>query len=209
MKTKQRIINQAIISYNTLGVTNVTSRDIAKALKISHGNLEYHFPNKEALLMAIYKQMKKDISQVYKEGKHAVNPFLHFNELLIKLEQFHNDYLFFNLDVLEISRNYPEVSALLNKTFQIRKAQMSHFYDRFTELGYFKKETIPGMYLRLQHTIRIMITFWKSQQEVLPYFENVQKPKMSTYVWDLLTPHMTEKGVQAYNTITQTNTIIP
>ena len=203
MKTKQRIINQAIVSYNAKGVTNITSRDIAKVLQISHGNLEYHFPNKEALLMAIYKQMKKDISQVYKIGERSDNPFLHFNELLIKLEKFHNDYLFFNLDVLEISRNYPKVSALLNKTFQVRKTQMSHFYDRFNELGYFRREIIPGMYARLQNTIRIIITFWKSQQEVLPNLENNHEKKMTTYIWELLIPHMTEKGFQVYNSTVQ------
>ena len=179
-------------------MTNVTSRTLAKSLQISHGNLEYHFPNKEALLKAIYSQMKKGISVVYEERGRAEDPFLHFNELLVKLEIFHNTYSFFNLDVLEISRNFEVVNELLKKTFQIRKEQMAHFYKRFMEYGYFHDEINPGMYMRLQHTIRILITFWKSQQEVLPYFISIQNNTMSTYIWELLMPHMTKKGLKAY-----------
>lgn len=193
------------MSYNINGVTNVTSRDLARSLEMSHGNLEYHFPNKEGLLLAIYGQMKKDISEVYQERGLSIDPFSHFEELLAKLEILHNKYSFFNLDVLEILRNYSKVNLLLKQTFQVRKEQMAHFYSRFREEGYFKEEIHPGMYLRLQHTIRILITFWKSQQEVLPYFALVQNNTMSTYIWELLMPHMTEKGLKAYENLVLTN----
>jgi AcrR family transcriptional regulator len=200
--TKQRIINQAISSYNEFGTTNITSRDLAKELAMSSGNLEYHFPNKESLLLAIYKQMKKEISVLYVDSDVKYTPFKRFNNLLIELENFQKKYSFFNLDVLEISRNFPKVNDLLKRTFQIRKEQMALFYDQFIEAGYFKKEPIPGMYLRSQHTVRILITFWSSQQEILPYFETIQNKSLSVYIWDLLLPHMTEKGLNEYRNLT-------
>ena len=198
MNTKQRIIDRAIKLYNNQGVINITSRDLAKSLRMSHGNVEYHFPNKESLLKAIYDQMKREISGVYEEVKTPIDPFLHFNELLVRLEAFHKAYSFFNLDVLEISRNYKEVNQLLKNTFQIRRTQMIHFYGRFKEFGYFKEEINQGMYLRLEHTVRILITFWDSQREILPYFTLAQQGTMSTYIWELLVPHMTKKGMKAY-----------
>ncbi|MDY7396972.1 TetR/AcrR family transcriptional regulator [Aureibaculum sp. 2210JD6-5] len=198
MITKQRIISQAIESYNAFGVTNVTSRDIAKLLNISHGNLDYHFPNKEALLLAIYKKMKKDASKIYDEEHILQDPFTNFNKLLLGLETFQKKYQFFNLDILEISRKYEKVSILLNKTFQIRRSQMGVFYKAFMDLGYLKEETTPGMYVHLQHTVRILITFWCSQKEILSYNEDIQKTSMSTYIWELLLPHMTKKGLNAY-----------
>jgi AcrR family transcriptional regulator len=177
-------------------------------LDMSHGNLEYHFKNKEALLMAIYRQMKKDISGMYVDQGKQMDPFFHFNELLKRLETFHEIYSFFNLDVLVISRNYPEVSALLKTTFQIRKEQMTHFYERFNEMGYFKKEPLPGMYIRLRHTVRIFITFWNSQKEVLPYFKSAQDDSMSVYIWDLLIPNMTEKGLEVYRNLITNETAV-
>jgi hypothetical protein len=118
------------------------------------------------------------------------------------LEHFHEKYLFFNLDVLEISRNYPKVGALLAKTFEVRKEQMAHLHQRFLDIGYLKRELKPGIYFRLQHTIRIMITFWCSQKEILPYLETMKKSSMSQYIWELLIPHMTEKGFGAYQKLT-------
>lgn len=206
MSTKKRIIAQAIKSYNSEGLTNVTSRDLAQSLEMSHGNLEYHFKTKENLLKAIYIQMKADISEVYEQIGASEDALVRFNELIIRLEKFHRTYSFFNLDVLEISRNYPELNKLLAQTFQVRKEQMTHFYHRFEELGYFKKELHPGIYIRLQHTVRILITFWNSQKEVLPYFETAQKATMSSYIWDLLLPHMTEEGLITYHNIVLENT---
>ncbi|MFV0565456.1 MAG: TetR/AcrR family transcriptional regulator [Flavobacteriaceae bacterium] len=196
MTTKQRILQQAITSYNENGLMNVTSRSLASDLGISHGNLEYHFPNKEALIKAIYKQMRKEISGIYKLEDEAVNPFVRFNNLLLELEHFNIKYSFFNLDVLEISRNYPEVNKLLKQTFLIRSEQEALFYRRFKECNYFKDETVPGMYKRLQHTVRILITFWNSQQSVLPKQDT--SVSMSVYIWELLVPHMTDAGLAAY-----------
>jgi len=206
MKTKHRIIEQAIQSYNEYGLNNVTSRGLAKRLNMSHGNLEYHFGNKEALLKAIHMKMKNDISEMYVDKGKEMDPFFHFNELLKRLEIFHQTYSFFTLDVLEISRKYPKVNKRIQKTFQIREEQVAHFYDRFKKIGYFKQELSPGMYKRLQHTMRILITFWNSQKEVIPYFSSVQSASMSIYLWELLTPHMTKKGLEAYSRLNNNET---
>ncbi|WP_341216486.1 TetR/AcrR family transcriptional regulator [uncultured Wocania sp.] len=199
MKTKQKIINQAIISFNAHGIKNITKRDIAKSLSISVGNLDYHYKNKEALLKAIYKQMRRDISEVYMAKD--IDPFIQFNELLLALEKLNDTYSFFNLDLLEISRNFKEVDTLLKKTFLIRREQVAYFIKLFKEYDYFKPEINEGMYMRLQKTMRILITFWKSQQEILSNYTSTKSEDMSLYIWELLLPHMTEKGLEAYNNL--------
>ncbi len=199
MKTKQKIINQAIKTYNEQGVTNVTSRNLAETLGMSHGNLEYHFPNKEVLIKAIYKQMRSEVSGLYEVFDTDSNPIYNFNELLKGLEALHNKYSFFNLDLLEISRNFKEVDDQVKKTLELRKKQTAHFFNQFIAYGYFKDEMFEGMYMRLQHSIRILITFWKSQEEILPKFFTINNGDMAMYIWELLIPHMTEKGVAAYH----------
>ena len=148
--------------------------------------------------MAIYKQMRNDISEVYEEKEVNRDPFEHFHELLMNLERFHDKYSFFNLDVLEISRNFKSVDNLLKKTFRIRGEQMALFFRRFMDYGYFKAELKEGNYMWLQHTIRIIITFWKSQKEVLPYSAFTANCTMTTYIWELLLPYMTSKGLLAH-----------
>ncbi|GAA4297524.1 TetR/AcrR family transcriptional regulator [Aestuariibaculum suncheonense] len=199
MNTKQKIINQAIALYNEHGLRNITSRDIAKSLGMSHGNLEYHFPTKEDLLMGIYGEMRNEISKVYEIEDATKDPMIQFNELLLQLETFQTKYLFFNLDVLEISRNFPNLNTLLKATLRVRREQMTDFYERFNAFGYLKKESLPGSYLRLQHSIRILITFWNSQQEIFPKFATEEEPKLTTYVWELVWPHLTKQGKITYN----------
>ncbi|MGX1931013.1 TetR/AcrR family transcriptional regulator [Flagellimonas sp. 2504JD4-2] len=199
MKTKQRIISKAVQYYNKYGVTNVTSRDLAKSLGMSHGNLEYHFKNKEALLYAIYLEMRKEISGVYEEKLISHDPYLHFHELLETLKEFHDKYAFFNRDILEIARNFETIGALFHDTLQIRKEQTRSFFKAFIAHGYFKEEPRKGMYARLQHSIRILITFWKAQETVLTNIYSTQEANMVVYIWELLLNHMTKKGLDKFN----------
>lgn len=206
MKTKDKIINKAIEMYNTLGVTNVSSRNLSSELGISHGNLEYHFKVKADLINAIYDKMRSEISEVYEEGDIDRDPFEHFQSLLSTLENFQNTYLFFNLDLLEISRKFPEVKKKLDDTLQLRKRQTAFMIKRFVESKYFKEEPFDGCYLRLQHTIRILITFWKSQEEILVSYPSSKTNEMSLHIWSLLQPHLTREGLVAYDELIKMET---
>jgi AcrR family transcriptional regulator len=202
MKTKDKIIQVAIRLYNEKGLSNVTSRHIAADIKISHGNLEYHFPNKEAILFAVYKQMSQEMSLYYPEHKEDIlNPVEHLHKLLVRLEEFQTEYRFFCLDLMDICRKYGKVNDMLVDNMQIRKSQMVGFFQRFAELNYMKPEPAIGYYQRLQHTIRIILTFWKSQEVVIANFDFNKKGEMVRHVWDLLLPHFTEKGIAEYENV--------
>jgi AcrR family transcriptional regulator len=205
MKTKDKIINKAIEMYNALGVANVSSRNISKELGISHGNLEYHFNNKSVLLIAIYSKMTEGIANVYEDYQEDFNPIEHFQNLLSELEKLQQAYLFFNLDLLEIARKYPEVKAKLDTTLQLRKQQTYEIIKRLIDSKFFKEEPFEGCYLQLQHTIRILITFWKSQEEILVSFSSSKNYEMSLHIWSLLRPHLTEKGGVAYHKLIEKN----
>jgi len=202
MRTKDRIVKTAIQLYNEKGFSNITSRHVAAEIKISHGNLEYHFPNKESLLFAIYEQMREEISSFYTcHDEETSNPVEHLQRLLVRLEEFQWKYKFFNLDVLEISRSYEKVNLLLKDTLQIRKTQMSGLFQRFVSQEYMKSEPVIGYYYRIQHTIRILITFWNSQELVLSNFDFNQRGEMVRHIWDLILPHFTAKGIAEYERV--------
>jgi len=197
MKTKNKIVAQAIDTYNQKGVANVTSRELAKQLGISHGNLEYHFPNKEALLLAIYRQMREEISAAYEGKKDGQEPFEAFDQLLQHLEVFQEKYRFFNLDFLEIARNYKQVGALLDETLLLRKRQLSAFFGQFRQSGYINENVDEKSYARLLHSVMALITFWKKQQAILP-FKDAGQQAMAQHIWELLLPLMTDRGKEVY-----------
>ena len=180
----------------------MSSRDLAKSLKMSHGNLEYHFPNKESILLAIYDQMKSEMSRYYiGDEKDLLNPLGHFHRLLVRLDQFQSEYRFFCDDIVEICRRYKKVNRDLERNMRIRKTQMANFFSRFVALKLMQAEPHEGYYESLQHTIRILLTFWQPQKIVITNFNYTNQGDMVFHIWDLLTPHFTKRGLRAYRKI--------
>lgn len=196
-KTKEKILHEAIKMYNDNGSQNTTGRHIAAQLGISHGNLDYHFKSKEAILLAIYKKMRKEMSTSYLLEDEYPNSFEHFHRLLLHLEQFQSTFRFFNLDVLEINRSNPKVSKVLHETLEMRRFQVENLFKQFIEEGFIAKNESVS-FERLQHTIRILITFWLSQKEVLTGFKYTEPGEMARHIWELLMPYMTKIGIKEY-----------
>lgn len=193
IRTKDKILHVAVQMFNEHGVQAITSRHIAVEMGISHGNLDYHYKTKEDLLLAIYKQMRNEMSDSYLSRNNYSTGLEHFHHLLIQLEAFQLKYRFFNLDVLEITRSFPKISKLLTKTLELRKHQMDDLFKEFIREGHLG-ENDAIEYGRLQHTIRIIITFWLSQQVVLHNFKYKENGEMTKHIWEILSPYLTESG---------------
>jgi len=194
LKTKDRIILMAIKLYNESGVQAVTSRHIAAEMKISHGNLDYHYKTKEDLLLAIYDKMRTEMSEYFITRKPNSTSIEHLHLLLIQLEEFQYKYRFINLDVLEITRAYPKISQLIQQTTEQRKEQMQALFQESLSEGYMFEIAVKD-YEKLQHLLRIVITFWLSQREVLATKQFTEKGTMVSSIWAVMTPYLTEAGL--------------
>lgn len=193
IKTKDKILLTAIEQYNKVGIPGITSRHIAGEMGISHGNLDYHYKTKEDLILAIYDKMRAEMSDYFVARKENSSSIEHFHLLLIQLEEFQYRYRFINLDVMEISRAYPQISLLLQKTSEYRKQQMDTLFQEFLSDEYILRiET--ETYEKIQHIIRIIITFWLSQREVLSTENFTEKGSMVKSIWAVISPHLTERG---------------
>lgn len=193
IKTKDKIILSAIRMYNESGVQAITSRHIAAEMGISHGNLDYHYPTKEDLLLAIYKKMRTEMSAYFIARKENSSSIEHFHVLLIQLEEFQYRYRFINLDVLGITRDFHKISSLIKITSDLRKQQMNILFQEFISDG-FMVETKSEDFEKLQHIIRIIVTFWLSQREVLATESFSEKGDMVKSIWSVVNPYLTENG---------------
>lgn len=193
IKTKDKILLAAIEQYNQLGVQGITSRHIAAEMGISHGNLDYHYKTKEDIILAIYEKMRSEMSDYFISRRQESSSIEHVHLLLIQLEEFQYRYRFINLDVMEISRAYPQISLLFQKTSEYRKQQMNTLFQEFLSDEYMLK--IESEILEnIQHIIRIIITFWLSQREVLATEKFAEKGSMVKSIWSLISPYLTDKG---------------
>ena len=54
---------------------------------------------------------------------------------------------------------------------------------------------------RLKKTIRIIITFWLAQREVLGNPADNLEGEMAHHIWELITPHMTSEGKTVFKAV--------
>lgn len=200
MNTKEKIIRASINLFNTHGVTKVSLRDMADKIGISHGNLAYHFKNKLWIIDEIYTRMETEMDDVvYPGGDLSLR---HYHDLLKKISDFQQRYRFFYLDMLEITRRYPKVIERYRKTITKRRIEFDQLIGHFINKGLMKPEPEPGFYRSLFHSIWVMSTFWLQHKKIL----GEDHPTIATgndikHVWEILLPHLTEKGLIEYREI--------
>ena len=66
MKTKERILLGSLNLFNLDAASEVTTNDIARELKMSPGNLYFHYKNKEQIIRELFKRLVQDTSLVWK-----------------------------------------------------------------------------------------------------------------------------------------------
>lgn len=66
-KTREKILQKALLLFNEVGYVEVGVREIARKLKISPGNLSYHFSKKEDILFSLLNQFSEQNNKLYDE----------------------------------------------------------------------------------------------------------------------------------------------
>jgi len=60
MDTKLKILESALVLFNTSNTQESTTNHIAKKACISPGNLHYHYKNREDIIRELYKKMQSE-----------------------------------------------------------------------------------------------------------------------------------------------------
>jgi AcrR family transcriptional regulator len=63
-RTRERILELSLHLFNTYGEANVNTTIIAEEMRISPGNLYYHFKNKDDIINSIFQQFGREIDRL-------------------------------------------------------------------------------------------------------------------------------------------------
>ncbi|MEL7124449.1 MAG: TetR/AcrR family transcriptional regulator, partial [Bacteroidota bacterium] len=75
-KTKQKILATALELYNAKGVGNVSIRQLAKEIGISHSNLIYHYPSLEDVILGLHELLLQKAMELNKEISKEESPLV-------------------------------------------------------------------------------------------------------------------------------------
>lgn len=135
-KTKDKILQTSIELFNRSGVVAVTTNHIAKNLKMSPGNLYFHFRNKEEIIRELFRQSCEETYSLWRAPKGA--KLVHPLELIEKNFEILWKYRFLHRESYYLRRKDP----LLNRAWRSHMSKilklMASMHRRWTKLGWFK-----------------------------------------------------------------------
>jgi AcrR family transcriptional regulator len=193
MTTKKIILEKAIELFNKNGYVAVSMRDIADAANKSVGNITYHYKKKSDLICAIVELLYEDFQSL--DLKTDVN-VIDFNEQLKTMLTFQEKYYFYFSNMIELRKNYPEISEFQSK---VRKKLIMHFSEiigNFEKKEIFRAAPDKKLQARLAKGIVLLMMSW--MQQISPE-DMEQYDELLNIVWSILYFNLTEKGINLYN----------
>jgi len=229
LKTRERILEAARILFNQHGMDEISTRQIATELGISHGNLCYHFPRKEDIIEALYQQLAERMnaqvvalhqpnlaqapkrtsgSSRQKTASQNTQSRMTLESLLagtVRSFEVLYEYKFLMLDFVSIMRKLPSVREHYTELVRLRKQQFSAIRAYCVAEGWMKSETASRFETTMNEAMFIVGDFWMASAEIL--YEGEESAKIPYYakvMEALIVPFLTDKGLRELAATTTT-----
>lgn len=197
--TRNDILEAALELYNKHGIEQVTTRDIAKKIGISSGNLTYHFPTRNDIFFSLMGRLLEDIDRALSmpvEPDHKNPLMLCYHQCLIIINK-QLDYEFiFNKRYAELITALPEMQKLLQEVLVKRFDQWKMLNEQLVKDGLASSELRKETHAH-SHILNIIGLYW--HQEVAIYFPEMNRAQKAEHAVALIfqsyKPYLTKKGL--------------
>lgn len=202
MKTKEKILETARILFNTHGISAISSKAIAEEMGISYGNLCYHFPKKDDIILQLYLNMQKNIEQQFRSIKEEViNLEFMLSRLKILFEEIYK-YKFIYLGITKVVRHFDHIKKHAQDQFDQRWNILDTISGFLVANGYMKAFKDDQQKDMLIHALLMVSNSWISDAEV--FYKGKDEEKIDYYMqvfFNLVRPALTEKGLEGFKTV--------
>jgi AcrR family transcriptional regulator len=196
---REKILDTALLLFNEKGIDGVTTRDIAKVLKISQGNLTYYFPAKSDLVFALTQEFTKGVDEALanhtsKAGGNALTDYFYQVEVVFKT---HFKYkCIMEKRYGEIISSFPHAQQYLQEFLKIRFDAWEQLNRQLVKEKLAQKTLIEDTYPH-SYILNMLALYW--HQEFLIYFPNLsdkQKVEKALAIFfQAYKPYFTAKGL--------------
>ena len=194
MKTKDKILVTALELFNREGLKDVTLRQIAKAMNISQGNLNYHYRAKSHIVSALYFQlverMNIEMSQLVKN-----QPIISFlsESSLVSMRVLY-EYRFITKDLYAVLDSDDELKQHYVGLQEMRKQQFLMLFKNMIEEGLLRSKELNNEYERLYERMNILGDNWINAAALLRANDESVVDYYHSLLFEVIYPYLTEKG---------------
>ena len=128
---KKLILDTARRLYNERGLSNVTIRQIAQEMKISSGNLTYHFEKRGDLVKGIFKDLNSIEEKFLTLYRQTTLNNRQLNNLMKSHAKAMFHYRFFWLDFVQIGREHLITQKKLDELMQNRLNELDYEWANY------------------------------------------------------------------------------
>lgn len=197
MTTKKRLHEVAKTLFNAKGYKNVSLREIALAADTTIGNLTYHFPRKEDLLLDIQHELYTDFLRMSVDGKDGLGLVDVLAESLRQIHANRTGNAFFYTNIVDFSHESPVIAARIQ---DFRRRVYEFYLKLFAELrnaGMARADLGEDQYRSLVYTLVAMTYMWM-QNTTLYHDPAIPRIELDAAMRDLTMPYLTDQGRTAF-----------
>ncbi|MBD2463059.1 TetR/AcrR family transcriptional regulator [Oscillatoria sp. FACHB-1407] len=156
--TKSRIIETAIELFNQHGTQAVSTNHIAEAMKISPGNLYYHFKNKQEIIRLILEQM----ISLFDGGwtSHPKPSLANLQDMLSRSFFLLWEYRFFHRELIALLNADPELKKRYRTIRRQRLIEIESFCRGLIESGVLRSPNDPKTLTSITKIIWLISDYW-------------------------------------------------
>lgn len=189
---KEEIIQAARRLFNERGYGEVSMRDIADALSISVGNLTYHYPRKEDLIVAVVQDMHQ-----YYQPPQTPTTLQELNAIFARIQNNIQQNAFYYWHYTQLAELSPLIRDIQAQVVEVQHQVLKGSFAHFAAQGLMCAEEYPGHFVQLAQAVQIVCVYWVPQSKLVA---SMDMPKdFLNCVWSVLLPCLTEKGKAIYN----------
>lgn len=165
-KSKEKILQKALELFNINGFGNVSIRQIAAELNISHSNLIYHYKTKNDMADALYTELLQKAVALNASVKKSEN-FIEnlFNSTKTGFEILY-DYRFFMIDLNEILKENTLLKSAFLEVEKVRSKMYKDVIEKGIIQGNFRKELYENEYDFFIEQIKIYSDSWITSSQI-------------------------------------------
>lgn len=162
---RKRILDSSIELFNASGTIAITTNHIAKHLKISPGNLYFHFRNREAIVRELFAQLVQATYEAW-DPKTNVPP----REFLERSFEVFWTFRFFHREMYHLRRQDPELNRQWRQHMARSYRLLKQNYALWLESGHMRPLKDAWEMKALSDSVLL------SSSAFLGFFESPEKP---------------------------------